>query len=61
MKRPIVELSECILCEVCTSVCPDVFQFNDAGYIEVADLPEYPVDDVDEAIRNCPSSCIHWE
>ncbi|MDY6904601.1 MAG: ferredoxin [Thermodesulfobacteriota bacterium] len=61
MKHPVIELSECILCEVCTDVCPVVFQLNDAGYIEVADLDKYPVDDVDEAMKNCPASCIHWE
>ena len=59
--RPVVELSECILCEVCTSVCPKVFQLNDVGYIEVSDLPEYPEDEVNEAIKNCPQRCIYWE
>ena len=61
MKRPVVELSDCILCEVCVDVCPAVFAMNDAGYIEVADLSEYPEDDVDEAVKNCPADCIYWE
>ena len=60
MKRPLVELSTCILCEVCTSVCPAVFSFNSAGYIEVADLPVYPEEAVTEAINNCPADCISW-
>ena len=60
MKYPIVELSDCILCEVCTSACPDVFKLNDSGFIEVIELSEYPVSDVDEAIKNCPSDCISW-
>lgn len=61
MRRPVVELSECIHCEVCIEVCPVVFSFNDAGYIEVADLEDYPEACIDEALRNCPKDCISWE
>lgn len=61
MKRPVVELSECILCEVCRDVCPEVFKMNDAGFVEVMILDEYPEDEVDEAIKNCPKDCIYWE
>lgn len=61
MKQPVVELSACILCEVCTAVCPTVFSINSAGYVEVAELPEYPEDAVAEAINNCPADCISWE
>ncbi len=60
MKVPVVELSDCILCEVCTTVCPLVFKINDAGYIEVADLATYPEPEVEDAIKNCPADCIHW-
>lgn len=60
MKVPVVELSECILCEVCTTACPLVFKINDAGYIEVADLAAYPESEVEDAIKNCPADCIHW-
>ncbi len=42
MKVPTVELSDCIMCEVCVAVCPDVFKVSDAGYIEVVSLDEYP-------------------
>jgi len=60
MKVPVVELSDCILCDICIDVCPSVFRFNDAGYVEVIDLSGYPEDDVNEAIKNCPSECISW-
>ncbi|MDY6830477.1 MAG: ferredoxin [Thermodesulfobacteriota bacterium] len=60
MKQPVVELSDCILCEVCREVCPSVFRLNDAGYIEVADLAVYPEAGVNEAIANCPAGCIAW-
>ena len=61
MKHPVVDLSTCILCEVCVEVCPEVFKINDAGWVEVADLGSYPEADVDEAIKNCPKDCIEWE
>ena len=60
MKKPVVELSECILCEVCVEVCPSVFSLNEAGYIEVAELSCYPETDVEEAIKNFLADCIYW-
>ena len=60
MKNPEIDLSKCILCEVCRESCPDVFRLNDAGYIEVLDLKQYPEEEIDDAIRNCPASCISW-
>lgn len=60
MKIPVVELSDCIRCDVCVEVCPAVFQRNDADYIEVVDLSKYPEPEVEEAIRNCPADCIAW-
>ncbi|MBU0988502.1 MAG: ferredoxin [Proteobacteria bacterium] len=61
MKIPVVELSECILCEICVEICPQVFTLNESGYIQVSDLSEYPQSEVDEAIKNCPMDCICWE
>ena len=61
MKHPVVDLSECILCGVCIEVEPDVFQMNEVGYIEVVAMDRYPEKAVDEAIKNCPVDCIHWQ
>ena len=61
MKMPVVDIGLCTLCEGCIDVCPDVFRLNDTGYIEVVEMPEYPVEDVNEAIKNCPEDCIYWE
>ncbi len=58
MKRPVVELSECVVCEICTDLCPDIFSMNDAGFVQVNKLNEYPQDCLDEAIKNCPADCI---
>ena len=62
MKRyPSVDLSLCTLCEGCIEVCPEVFRINSAGYLEVIEMDEYPVDEVDEAIKYCPEDAICWE
>ena len=60
MKKPIVELSDCISCGVCAEVSPDVFRLNDAGYIEVVEMDTYPQQEVDDAIKYCPTDCIRW-
>jgi len=61
MKIPIVDLSECILCGVCIEISPSVFKMNDTGFIEVLQSDNYPEDEVNEAIKNCPTDCIYWE
>ena len=61
MKFPLVELSDCITCGVCAEICPDAFRMNDAGYIEVIELTNYPESDVNDAIKYCPVDCIFWE
>jgi len=60
MKKPIVELSDCIACGVCAEVSPSVFRLNDAGYIEVVEFAAYPQEDVNDAIKYCPADCIAW-
>jgi ferredoxin len=60
-RRPVVDPGACSLCEGCIAVCPSVFRLNDAGFIEVVELDDYPLDDVNEAIKNCPEDCIEWE
>lgn len=61
MKRPIIELSDCIVCHLCVDVCPSAFRLSESGFIEIIDLEIYPEEDVDEAIKNCPEDCIEWE
>jgi len=61
MRVPVVDLSECIRCGVCEAVCPGVFKMSEAGFIQVAVLPEYPEPQIQEAIRNCPARCIEWQ
>ncbi|MDL2268803.1 ferredoxin [Desulfosarcina sp. OttesenSCG-928-A07] len=61
MNIPVVDIGACTLCMGCVAVCPAVFRKNDAGYIEVVVMPDYPVSDVNEAIKYCPEDCITWE
>lgn len=61
MKTPSIDLSLCTLCELCTDVSPSVFKLNTSGYIEIADLKQYPEEEVDEVIKNCPADCVAWE
>lgn len=62
MKRvPSVDLSDCVLCELCTDLCPKVFVMSTGDYVQVLELPAYPEAEVDEVIKNCPADCIAWE
>ena len=61
MRIPVIDLGECVDCDACVETCPNVFRRNDVGYIEVIELHEYPEEEVEEAIKHCPTDCITWE
>jgi ferredoxin len=61
MKIPVIELGECAGYEACVELCPRVFKKSDAGYAEVIDLSEYPEEEIEEIINNCPRHCIKWK
>ena len=61
MKTPVVDLSYCILCEICVDLALHAFAINDAGFVEVLPLDDYSDEDIHEAIKNCPKDCITWE
>jgi ferredoxin len=59
---PIIDLSRCTDCESCVEICPAVFRRNEEmDYIETVDLPEYPEEEIREAVAVCPADCITWE
>jgi ferredoxin len=52
---PVVDLGECVECDGCVEVCPEVFRHNEViGYIEVIECDTYPELEVQDA-------CICWE
>jgi ferredoxin len=57
---PDIDLSTCVRCLGCLEVCPKIFSLNPAGYIEIKEQENYPVECIDEAIRICPKSCLGW-
>ena len=61
MRKPDIDIGACTLCLGCVEICPAIFQYNDAGYIEIKELETYPEEDVDEAIMFCPEDCISWQ
>jgi ferredoxin len=61
-KRVYIDTEECIGCESCVELCPDVFGMDEEAEKEFVILPEGgPEDCIEEAIDTCPVECIHWE
>jgi len=60
MRVPDIEISECIDCMGCLEICPAVFFYNEAGYIQIVQSDDYPQALVNEAIYSCPARCISW-
>ena len=61
-KFPAIDLGACSQCLGCLEIAPDVFIFDrETGMVRVRDLADYPVELVDEAIKNCPKDCIQWD
>jgi len=58
-KKVRIDEDECIGCESCVEICPEVFSFNDdTDKAEVIDENLAEEDCVDEAVASCPSECI---
>ena len=60
----IVEINEeeCVGCETCVELCPDIFGFNDddeKAYVILADGGDE--DCIEEAMGSCPAECISYE
>ncbi|MBF0302399.1 MAG: ferredoxin [Desulfamplus sp.] len=65
MRKPVIDISECVLCDICVEMCPDIFIKNQAGYIEIADnVPDTVYqsleDDINDVIKTCRGDCISW-
>jgi ferredoxin len=50
---------ECIACERCVEICPDVFQMgDDYAEVDVSSIPGKQEDTVQEAADECPVDAI---
>ncbi|WP_319467026.1 ferredoxin [uncultured Pseudodesulfovibrio sp.] len=57
----VIDPDECIGCESCVEICPDVFEMDDDGEKAVVIAPDSTADCVDEAIETCPNEAITKE
>lgn len=57
-----IDTDECIGCESCVELCPEVFDFNQEEEKAEVILPEGgPEECIEEAMDACPVECIHWQ
>jgi len=54
----VIDLDECIGCESCVEICPEVFEMDADGEKATVIAPESTLDCVDEAIETCPNEAI---
>ncbi|MDF2985781.1 MAG: ferredoxin [Eubacterium sp.] len=61
--RASVDQDGCISCELCVSVCPEVFSMNDDNKAQAIedDIPEESLQDAEDARDGCPVSVIDLE
>jgi ferredoxin len=56
-----IETEECLACESCTELCPEVFAMDESTGKAKVIMPEGGSEDcIDEAMGACPAECIHW-
>jgi ferredoxin len=62
MKQVKIEQDECIGCEACVELCPDIFAFDDKQGKAYVTTPEGGNQAcIEEAVASCPVSCISNE
>ena len=58
----VIDQEECIGCEACVELCPEVFAFDsDEEKAHVIDGADADAACVEEAIASCPATCISRE
>ena len=61
-KKVYIDTDECIGCESCVELCPDVFEFDEGEDKARVKLPESGDEEcIEEAMATCPVECIHWQ
>lgn len=54
----VIDEQECIGCETCVELCPDVFEMNEDGEKAIVKDPDSTLECVEESIDSCPSEAI---
>ncbi|WP_027720399.1 ferredoxin [Maridesulfovibrio zosterae] len=58
-KKVVIDQDECIGCETCVELCPEVFALDvDGEKAEVIKEDAVELDCVEESIDSCPVECI---
>jgi ferredoxin len=62
IKHVTIDQDECVGCETCVELCPDVFEFDEDSQKAFV-KEDYKNDEacIQEAIESCPTECIAWE
>ncbi len=61
-KTVIIDRDECIGCESCVEICPEVFGFDEQDEKAFVIIPAGGDEEcIEEAISSCPVECISWE
>jgi len=61
-KKIAIETGECLGCESCVELCPDIFEMDDIEEKAVVILPEGGDEAcIEESIATCPADCIYWD
>jgi ferredoxin len=61
-KQVEIDAEECIGCETCVELCPDIFAFDeDTDKAVVIQAEGGDEDCIDEAMASCPGECITYE
>ncbi len=61
-KQVVIDQQECISCESCVELCPEVFAMDeDTGKAYVLEGSDPELDCVEEAVVACPAACISVE
>lgn len=61
-KKVEIDTDECVGCQTCVELCPDVFEFDEDAEKATVILENGGDENcIQEAIESCPVECIHWE
>ena len=61
-KKVYIDTEECIGCQSCVELCPEVFGFDeDDEKAFVKDSADLSTECIEEAVDTCPVECIHLE